>query len=67
MPVLLIVVNNCSALNCRSGYSGETKDPNITDTLTVLLICRSLNRDLFATETFYNVDIQFFYVTKRLN
>ena len=24
------MVNKCSALNCRSGYSGETKDPNIT-------------------------------------
>ena len=24
------MVNKCSALNCRSGYFGETKDPNIT-------------------------------------
>ena len=24
------MVNKCSALNCRSGYSGKTKDPNIT-------------------------------------
>ena len=47
IPVLLIVVNNCSTLNCRSGYSGETKDPNITDILTTDLSLTELRLACF--------------------
>ena len=59
------MAHKCSALNCMSGYSGETKDPKITDILTTDLSLTELR--LVTAETFYNVDIQFFCVTKRLN
>ena len=42
MAVLFIMVNKCSALYCKSGYSGETKDPNITDIRTTDLLLTEL-------------------------